>query len=31
MRDRRPEVYGEILRREEKILTTEHAESTEKI
>lgn len=31
MRDRRPELYGEILRKEEKILTTEYAESTEKI
>ena len=31
MRDRRPEVYSEMLRKEEKILTTEHAEGTEKI
>ncbi len=30
-RDRRPEVYGEILGRKEKILTTDHTESTEKI
>jgi N-carbamoylputrescine amidase len=31
MRDRRPEVYGEMLRKEEKVPTTEHAEGTEKI
>jgi predicted amidohydrolase len=31
LRDRRPEVYGEILGKEEKIFTTENTESTEKI
>jgi len=31
LRDRRPEVYGEILRKEEKIFTAERAENAEKI
>ena len=31
LRDRRPEVYREILKKEQRRLTAEHAENAEKI